>query len=343
MAGVARILAIDGGGIRGIIPALILQRIEERLNKPISEIFHMIAGTSTGGILACTLTAPVNNGKPKSAAEIVDLYRVHGHKIFESSFWHGFGSLGGLVDEKYESKNLEDLLEEYLGNVSLSKVNQDLLITSYDIHKRKPYFFKSWKARGEKLRASEEKQDRDFFLRDVARATSAAPTYFEPARVPNVTNEPFHLIDGGVYANNPVMCAFSSAQVLYPNKSRFLFLSLGTGETQRTIDYDEAKDWGLIEWARPLLYILFDGVSDVADYHMQKMFAERDYFRFQSVISNDINDQNAPNDDMDDARPENIANLENLAHNILKEQKDKFNRLINQLKTPKTSRNELVE
>lgn len=344
MASVARILAIDGGGIRGIIPALILQRIEERLNQPISELFHMIAGTSTGGILACALTAPVENGKPKSAAEIVDLYRKSGQEIFKSSFWHGFGSIGGMVDEKYESKYIEGILKDYLQDVPLSEIEQDLLVTSYNIYSRKPYFFKSWKARGQKLKPGELKEERDFLLRHVARATSAAPTYFEPAyvsNVPNANGTKYPLIDGGVYANNPVMCALSSARILYPKATRFLIVSLGTGETQREIPYDKAKDWGLAGWARPLLYILFDGVSDVADYHMQQMFSIRDYFRFQIDINNDMNNQHAPNDDMDDASPENIAKLEAVASSLIKNEKEKMNRLIQQLGNPKINKAEL--
>lgn len=94
MPGVARILSIDGGGIRGIIPGLILEYIEDRTQKSISELFHMVAGTSTGGILACTLTAPILEGKPRKCSEIVDLYRKRGKEIFSRSFWKGFGSLG---------------------------------------------------------------------------------------------------------------------------------------------------------------------------------------------------------------------------------------------------------
>ncbi len=342
MPGVARILAIDGGGIRGIIPALILQRIEERLNKPISELFHMIAGTSTGGILACALTAPVNNGMPRSASEIVDLYRVRGKEIFKSSFWHGFGSIGGLVDEKYKSENIEKILKYYFEDTKLSNLKQDLLVTSYNIHSRRPYFFKNWKARGELLRQEENAQDRDFLVKHIARATSAAPTYFEPAYVPNINGQEVPLIDGGVFANNPAMCALSSARILYPNRTRFLIVSLGTGETQREIPYEKAKDWGLIEWARPLLYILFDGVSDVVDYHLQQEFSKRDYFRFQIDISSDIDDENAPNDDMDDARPENIRKLEAAAEILMKKEKAELDRLISQLKNLMAPRADLT-
>ena len=341
MPGVARILSIDGGGIRGIIPALILQRIEERTGKAISELFHMIAGTSTGGILACALTAPVINGKPRKAEEIVDLYRNRGQEIFDSSFWHGFGSIGGITDEKYESDNLEVILEEYLKNTKLSDIEQDLLVTSYNIETRKPYFMKSWKARGEKLRDNETQQDRNLYLKDVARATSAAPTYFEPALVKSMARNEYPLIDGGVFANNPAMCALSSARILYPGKTRFLIVSLGTGETRREIPYEKAKDWGLIGWARPVMYIFMDGASDAVDYQIEQEFSHRDYFRFNIELGADQQDADAPNDDMDDARPENIKMLEETAKRLMHIERQNLNRLIQQLKTPITDRNNL--
>jgi hypothetical protein len=333
MPGVARILCIDGGGIRGIIPGLILAHIEKRTKKPISELFHMIAGTSTGGILACTLVAPVANGKPRSCSEIVDLYRKRGKDIFEKSFWKGFGSLGGIVDEKYDAENLEKVLMDYLGNSRLSDIARDLMVTGYDIHKRQPHFFKSWKARGERLRAEEAPADRDFFLREVARATSAAPTYFEPAKLEK-PGRIIPLIDGGVFANNPAMCALASARKLYPKHSRFLIVSLGTGETQREIPYGEAKNWGLMGWARPLLYVIFDGVADAIHYQLSQEFSGRDYFRFQIDLSNDFDDGNAPNDDMDDARRENIQKLEAVAEELIRNERGNLNRLVGQLKNP---------
>lgn len=341
MPGVARILSIDGGGIRGIIPALILQRIEEKTGKAISELFHMIAGTSTGGIIACALTAPVINGKPREAEKIVDLYRNRGQEIFDSSFWHGFGSIGGMIDEKYESENLEGILNEYFQDTKLSDIEQELLVTTYNIESRKPFFMKSWKARGKNLRNGETQQDRNFYLKDVARATSAAPTYFEPALVRSMADKDYPLIDGGVFANNPAMCALSSARILYPNKTRFLIVTLGTGETRREILYENAKDWGLIGWARPVMYIFMDGASDVVNYQIEQEFSPRDYFRFDIELGADKKDEDAPNDDMDDARPENIRLLEKTAQRLMRLERQKFNRLIQQLKNPITDRKDL--
>jgi hypothetical protein len=120
-----------------------------------------------------------------------------------------------------------------------------------------------------------------------------------------------------------------------------LKVSLGTGETQRIIPYEEAKDWGLIGWARPLLYILFDGVADAVHYQLSQEFKRQDYFRFQIDLSNDFDDENAPNDDLDDARPENIRNLEKMAEELIGRERENLNRLVNQLKNPITPLDEI--
>jgi predicted acylesterase/phospholipase RssA len=330
MPGTARILAIDGGGIRGIIPAAVLRHIEQRTGSPIADLFHMVAGTSTGGILGAGLTAPDANGRPRfSAADMGDLYRTEGEEIFSHSFWHGFGSLGGTADEKYEADNLERILRERLGDTPLSAALGDLLVTSYDIRRRRPLFFKSWRARGEDLEPGQTPADREFRLRDAARATSAAPTY----------------VDGGVFANNPAMCAVASARILYPGAANFLIVSLGTGLTEREIPYEQAKDWGLLGWARPLLGVIFDGVSDTVHYQLAQEFnqgARRRYYRFQIDLGGRRDDPASPNDDMDDARPENIRLLEAKAEELIRRERPNPNRLINQLKRPRDPRVDLV-
>ena len=97
MARTIRVLSIDGGGIRGIIPALMLGEIERRTNKPIAELFDLIAGTSTGGILALGLTVPGPDGKPKYCAdELVQLYKEEGPRIFHRPTWHRIRSVGGV-------------------------------------------------------------------------------------------------------------------------------------------------------------------------------------------------------------------------------------------------------
>lgn len=348
MAGTARILAIDGGGIRGVIPALVLQHLEERTRAAISSLFHMVAGTSTWGLLGVGLSTPGNDSVPKfSAGDLAALYRERGEEIFSRSFWHGFSSLGGTVDEKYEADNLEEILEEQLGDARLSSTLPDLLVTSYNIQRRKPTFFKSWKARGERLREGETAADRELFLRDVVRATSVAPTYFEPALIRSESGKEFSLVDGGVFANNPGMCALASARAIYPAASNYLVVSLGTGMTERPILYEDAKDWGLFGWARPILSVIFDGVSDAVDYQLdQELNRDRVtwHFRFQTRLDKRPEDPESPNpnDDFDDARPENIRKLEARGRELVLRERPKLNRLADRLRAPMTPRAELT-
>ncbi len=233
MAEVVKILAIDGGGIRGVIPAMILERLEQLTGKATHELFDLIAGTSTGGILALGLTAPNPAGEARySAHDLVELYFSEGRTIFPQPLWRrvpGFGLAADVMDEKYPAAGIEDVLERYFGDTMLSEALTDVLVTSYAIERRTPFFFKSRHASTEDRRATH-----DFAMRDVARSTSAAPTYFEPAVVNAARAERqdyYALVDGGVFANNPSLCALAEAKtMLGADLSEILLVSLGTGE-----------------------------------------------------------------------------------------------------------------
>src|SRR5215210_3857653 len=169
MAETMRVLSIDGGGIRGIIPALVLVELERRAGKRTFELFDLIAGTSTGGILACALCAP----DPLPASELVGIYQDRGPEIFDRSLFQRIRSAEGLLDEKYDSAALCRALERFLGQKRLGEARPDLIVPAYDTALPGPYFFKTAKAR-------DTPDTDDFPLSVVARATSAAPTYFEP-------------------------------------------------------------------------------------------------------------------------------------------------------------------
>jgi patatin-like phospholipase/acyl hydrolase len=288
-----RVLSIDGGGIRGLIPALVLTEIEERSGKRIWELFDLIAGTSTGGILACALCAP----DPLPAEQLVGLYEDEGPKIFDRSVWQRIRSAEGLLDEKYDAAALDRALERFLSDKRLAETKPDLLIPAYNMGDPGPYFFKSRKARDE---------GEDFPLSHVARATSAAPTYFEPFEL---TGEA--LVDGGVFAANPAMCAFAEVMRFQP-AADVVLLSLGTGQRTRTRHFADVKDWGLIEWAKPILDVVFDGVSDAVDYQLRHSLDEGKYWRLQVELTH-------ANDDMDDASAGNLAELRAHAERMIAE------------------------
>ena len=137
-----RILSLDGGGIRGLVPALVLASLEAETGKRITDLFDLVVGTSTGGILALALTAE----NPPTAEELVGLYEKEGGRIFDRSFWRRLPG-HALLDEKYSAKGLVEVLEEYLGEDSLlSDATTDVLVTSYALERRMPFLFKSTKA-----------------------------------------------------------------------------------------------------------------------------------------------------------------------------------------------------
>ncbi|WP_163988910.1 patatin-like phospholipase family protein [Pyxidicoccus caerfyrddinensis] len=342
-----RILSIDGGGIRGIIPATVLEHIEEKTGRRASELFHLVAGTSTGGILGCGLVKPDG---AMTAAELKRLYEKRGPEIFRMSPWKTLTSLSGATDERYSVRNLEGILNEVLGEVQLADVKGvELLVTSYAIElpdkvantqsyqaTRAPFFFKNWKARGQKLDPGESAADFDFKLRDVARATSAAPTYFEPALIKSRSEAAYSMIDGGVFANNPALCALASAYKLWGRKHSYVVVSLGTGQLQRPMSHANAKDWGVFEWLRPLMSVLFDASSDTVHYQLDELLGSS-HFRFDIPLGADPNDEKAVNDDFDDASPPNIRALIDKGSALVKKEEQKLASLIDRLSSPKES------
>ena len=330
MARLIKVLSIDGGGIRGIMPAIILTEIEKRTKKPIAELFHLIAGTSTGGIIALALTKPDANGRPQyMAKELIEFYELNGEKIFSRSIKHKISTLWNLADEKYPSEGIEMVLYNYFGEAQLKEALTDVLIPTYEIERRMPWFFKSRDAK------IEEKMD--FSMVQVARSTSAAPTYFEPFRIGiSGSSDYYAFIDGGLIANNPAMCAFSEAKNTYPDENDFLLISLGTGDMTRPLPYADAKDWGLTGWARPLLNIFFDGLSSTVHHQLKRMLpltkeGMRRYYRFQVRLGKE-------NEELDDASPENVRNLELLAEAFIRDNDETFDILSGQLLKEEISR-----
>lgn len=211
-----RILAIDGGGIKGVLPVSFLSALEDSLDKPIVQYFDLIAGTSTGGIIALGL------GLGLSAQTILDFYLEKGPRIFDSvepyGRWHGIRKkLRQLFVSKYRPTGLQEALQEVFGDKKLGESCCRLVIPSYDIRRRTVNVFKT--AHHERL-----KNDYKQLAVDVAMATAAAPTFF-PAHQSNTSQL---LIDGGVWANNPVGLAVVEAiGVLGWEKDSLKVLSLG--------------------------------------------------------------------------------------------------------------------
>ncbi|MYB94696.1 patatin [Candidatus Poribacteria bacterium] len=389
------VLSIDGGGIRGIIPAMILAEIEEMTGKPIWKLFDLIAGTSTGGIIALALTKPRRRrGKWErhyEAEDIVQFYKREGKSIFNRSTRHTILSVDGWIDKKYPERGMQRVLRRYFGDFRLSETLTDVLIPSYDMRGTRQYwddeigersgghprFFKSSRTKccsqpnidcqsnasegssepntdcnscedcdsckSDAKRESSNTKCRyqpheDYLMREVAYATAAAPTYFPPletqftppidsgARIENLVET---LVDGGIFANNPAMCAYAEATKRRKETERtdenILLVSLGTGNLTKQLNADAAKHWGKTCWIEPLFTMIFDGANDTVNYQLKQLIDQKDYYRFQE----DLWDEGS--DEMDNPKKRHLRDLKKFAECLIEKRECELKRLSERL------------
>lgn len=241
-----QILSLDGGGIRGLYSAAILAKWEEDLGCTIQDHFDLIVGTSTGGIIALGL------GVGMRPREIVQFYLQHGSHIFPSGV-PGYRKIRQYFANKFSAAPLQDALKKCFGDKLLGHSKKRLIIPSYDLGQEEVRVFKT--AHHERLR-------RDFKepIWKVALATSAAPTYFPACR----EIEDRRLIDGGVWANNPIMVGLTDAvALLNVPLQNISILSLGT--TSEVQDrHDRLDKGGFWQWKRDAADVIMRGQSVAA-------------------------------------------------------------------------------
>lgn len=289
-----RILTLDGGGIRGLITAVWLNQLEKKLGTPIHEHFDLIAGTSTGSILACAIAL----GKPTD--ELVRLYKDRGKEIFPSSFsshiWKWIRNVwsAGIDQPIHSDTGLKKVLQDEFEHHLFGELEKQTFVLSYDTLNRKAICFNS-------------KQTRygDIPIWEICKASSSAPAYF-PAHVMtfNRTGESYEvpLIDGGVVASNPTACAIAEGlkHLRKEGKGRdiqdIVVVSLGTGDANKPIYIEQSKRWGIMKWMLSITGVMFDGVSQAMDHVARNMLCEENYFRLQAKLHqdslDDVSDEN---------------------------------------------------
>ena len=304
MSYACRILAIDGGGIRGAIPATILTQIEAALGKPIYQCFDIIAGTSTGGLIALALTTPVIKGNqptpPMAAADVLNMYMNDEGDIFKKQT----GNNGAT----YQS--IAPWLQSILGKLTLSQAAQllpslghaapkQVLTTCYTINGAPaanigPYLF-NW------VDAFASAAD-NYYVWEAALATSSAPTYFPLAQVgQGATNGSSATgrrgADGGVVANNPALYALAWAWKLglCATIKDVLVVSLGTGLYNAAIQIGNGGNWNTYYWgdgkdvnnnpAVPLLDVLSNSNVLAPDAQLQYTMPPGNYYRLEPAVS----------------------------------------------------------
>ncbi|PON99257.1 Patatin-related protein [Trema orientale] len=350
------ILSIDGGGIRGIVPATILTFLEQELQKldgpqaRIADYFDVIAGTSTGGIVAAMLTTPAQNGRPIPAHKITKFYFEEGPKIFsnearlatqQTEGWRkrepdqGFFSnllsniatagaqiMSSLRAPEYDGLHLRRKVKEIVGDTLLADTLTNVVIPAYDMQNLRPIIFSTQQAKHNMS---------DVRLENVVISTSSTPYYFPLSKFAADGNQHF-LVDGGIAANNPTLLGIrEAAKILQrenasgfsqPDYSNFLVLSLGTGSAKKQPDGHQIGSGGLLDWLfsfeqglSPLFDVMFRASDDMVDIYtsliMGNYNSQQKYLRIQDY------EMKAHEVKTDDASPVNLMRLEEIGKDLL--------------------------
>ncbi|KAF7851524.1 hypothetical protein BT93_L3744 [Corymbia citriodora subsp. variegata] len=345
------ILSIDGGGIRGIIPGVILGFLESELQKldgddtRIADYFDVIAGTSTGGLIAAMLAVPDKKNRPLyGGKDIKAFYLDHSPKIFPqprcpSIIANAVRTIKAMVGPKYTGKYLHRLIKEKLGDTRLHQTLTNVIIPTFDIKQLQPTIFSSFQVK--------KNPSLDALVSDICIGTSAAPTYlpahFFRNKNPNGVVREFNLIDGGVAANNPALVAVSEVtkEISDANSdfdvpdmkptdyTRFLVLSLGTGSSKSEKKYSakKASKWGVLGWltsggSTPLVDVYTQASADMVDIHLSTVFQSlkcENYLRIQDdTLTGDVAS-------VDTATGENLENIVKVGEALLKKPVSRVN------------------
>lgn len=267
--GPKRMLALDGGGIRGAVSLGFIERIEsllrERHNNPdllLCDYFDLIGGTSTGAIIATLLATG------RSSAELVEMYTSLGGKIFGDKY--SLFQIGNKMKANYDDKPLQEELKKLFGDIRLG---DDAIQTGLNINAKRADTFSTWsminhpKAKYYEPQEEGELGNKDYLLREVVRASTAAPTYFLPQTI-NIGNREATFIDGGVsMANNPALQLFLLATLKgFPfhwqtGADKLMLVSIGTGTYTKVVDACKVADNNMLEWASTVPDMLMDDAT----------------------------------------------------------------------------------
>lgn len=294
---------------------MVLAEIERRTGRPIARLFSLIAGCSSGSIITLGLARPRQDRVPyHPASSLVRLFEREGRTIFSRPVLHDIISAHGLLGPRYPSGGLAKVLGGLFGDDLLRDVVADVMIPCYDIQQRRLVHL-----------TNRDAIYRDFPLRKIAGASSAAPLYFPPVRLTEAP-PPRVLVDAGAFIASPAMSAYAFARETYPEDTHILLVSLGVGRTADPFPYPAAKWWGMLDWVGPLQEIVPDGSTDAVDLQLRMLFAAaragegRRYFRLQHPLRR-------RHFRLDDTRPRHIAELKAIGAQWIEEQAETLDEL----------------
>lgn len=265
------LLSLDGGGIRGLMHLYALVKLEEITKKSVIDLFDGIAGTSVGGVIACLLTLPNPNCPTRplySAKDVLQIMLENKDEMVVTN-WQ---SLGGILGTHYKTTPVKNLLEKLLGENNFKNRLLPTVLITHDLH-----------SYTERLISTTDSQD--FYTKDVAMATCAAPTYYEPQYVRTIDSSNEYLLsDGGTAMNNPILAGIALIQQHYGTSMKDIHaVSFGTGVIGQNRDGDFLHNGGCFDWALEIADLCIDGQLSVIE-STAKLYLGNRYCRFNPFL-----------------------------------------------------------
>jgi len=256
------ILCINGGGVRGIIPLIIIKKLNKYNN--ILDKIDIVSGSSIGAIISCCLVLPDKDNNYKyNIDQLINLFIYLMNRIFNVSWFRYIYSLNGLIISKYDDKIINDILYELFNDMKLNQLLKNVIIPSYDLNNNKSIIFNSID-HGEML------------IRDILRGTTAAPTYFNPYEFIFNKNK-MKLIDGSIIDNNTSrICLFNNIK-----DKKLKIINLGTGYINDNIN----NNYGIIKWLPKIINIIMNGEIN-EDINECKLLLNDKYLYIDLLINN---------------------------------------------------------
>lgn len=325
------VLSLDGGGVKSITSLKILEYIEKQSGKKVTDLFDVVSGTSSGGILALYLTAPDPKNPSESqysATDIINIFQNDTRKIFKPKRISKVvpTSILQLVRPGYENANVERVFKERFKDVKVSDLVVNTIITSYDSEDAVPFVF-----------ASYDSKTNTALVKDAAIATSSAPFYFSPLCYNDKDDKkPVTLIDGGIISKNPSLITYFELKKLYPN-AQINMLSLGSGlQDKKNYNYNRMRKWGFVQYVVPMISFMLDGGCNTVDYQMKQLIPSNEgkgsYYRFQIPLNSRVD---GSNNKINDTSDKNMTVLKGIASKYIDEHKAELDKMIEQLEAKK--------
>lgn len=331
-----KVLSIDGGGVRGIVPAVILEYIENKIieitgkkKARISDYLDFTAGTSTGSIISSMILVPDKDGRPLYKMEdIINSYFDLAEVVFKKSILRDIKTLWGIFGPRYSTKNIDSQLLIKYNHTRMKDLLKPCCFTGYDVDKRKPVIYTN---------KDKSRKYENYFVKDIIRGSTSIPSVFQPAYFRDGVDINT-IVDGGVFANNPSMVAYvevskehysSIFEKTNVDPANILMLSFGTGISKlKKYKYDKVKKWGMLKWFFPIINILLQGVGEVTEYEMEKLYsaynAKENFIRINPPII-------LGNSDGKDSSKHNLIHLRQDALNYISANKVLLDNIANEL------------